>query len=57
MNVELEDDLGYSEYDYKNKTAVNSCNGTYSKTVNRFRSAIDPQVSRDREGNYAPQIV
>lgn len=57
MNVELADDLGYSEYDYKNKTAVNSCNGTYFKTVNRFRSAIEPQVSRDWEGNYASRIV
>lgn len=57
MDAELEDELGYSKYDYKNKQGSNSRNGSYSKTVNSSQGAVELKVPRDREGVYAPEIV
>ena len=57
MDTELEDELGYSKYDYKNKTGSNSRNGSYSKTVSSSQGAIELKVPRDRDGEYEPQIV
>ena len=34
LEAELEDQLGYSKYDYKSKTTDNSRNGRTKKTVN-----------------------
>lgn len=34
MDAELEDEVGYSKYDYRNKQTSNSRNGHYKKTVN-----------------------
>ena len=33
LEAELEDELGYSKYDYKNKSTTNSRNGKGSKKV------------------------
>ena len=57
MEAELDEELGYSKYDYKNKTGTNSRNGSYSKTVSGSQGEIELQVPRDREGEYQPQIV
>ena len=57
MDAELEEELGYSKYDYKNKTGSNSRNGSYPKTVSSSQGEIELQVPRDREGEYQPQIV
>ena len=57
MDAELEDELGYSRYDYKGKKTENSRNGSYKKTVNSSQGAIELSVPRDRNGEYAPQIV
>ena len=57
MDTELEDELGYSKYDYKNKTGSNSRNGRYSKTVRSSQGAIELKIPRDRDGEYEPQIV
>ena len=57
MDAELEDELGYSKYDYKNKQGSNSRNGSYSKTVNSSQGAVELKVPRDREGVYTPEIV
>jgi len=55
---ELESKLGYSKYDYKNKTTENSRNG-YSKK--RLKSDIagefEVNIPRDRNGEYEPQMV
>ena len=40
MDAELEDDLGYSKYDYRNKETDNSRNGTYKKTVSSSQGDI-----------------
>ena len=57
MDAELEDELGYSKYDYKNKQGSNSRNGSYSKTVSSSQGPVELKVPRDREGEYEPEIV
>lgn len=57
MDAELEDELGYSKYDYRNKQTSNSRNGHYKKTVASSQGEIELKVPRDREGAYAPTIV
>jgi transposase-like protein len=57
MDAELEDELGYSRYDYKNKQTGNSRNGSYKKTVDSSQGEIELMVPRDRNGDYEPQIV
>jgi len=57
MDAELEEELGYSRYDYKNKQTDNSRNGSYKKTVSSSQGEIELMVPRDRNGDYEPQIV
>ena len=57
MDAELEDELGYSKYDYRNKQTSNSRNGHYKKTVSSRQGEIELQVPRDRQGEYEPMIV
>lgn len=57
MDAELEDELGYSKYDYKNKQTDNSRNGSYKKTVTSSQGDVELTVPRDRNGEYEPQIV
>ena len=57
MDAELETELGYSKYDYKNKQTGNSRNGRYKKTVASNNGEIEITVPRDRNGEYEPQIV
>ncbi|MCL2060756.1 MAG: IS256 family transposase [Oscillospiraceae bacterium] len=57
MDAELDDELGYSKYDYKNKQTANSRNGRYPKTVTSTQGDIELSVPRDRDGEYEPQVV
>lgn len=57
MDAELEEGLGYSKYNYQQKTTDNSRNGSYPKTVQSSMGTIDLQVPRDRQGEYEPQVV
>jgi len=57
MDAELDDELGYSKYDYKNKQTANSRNGKYKKTVSSSQGEIELSVPRDRNGEYEPQVV
>ena len=57
MDAELDDELGYSRYDYKNKTTDNSRNGRYKKTVTSSNGEIELTVPRDRNGEYEPQVI
>lgn len=57
MDTELEDELGYSKYDYKNKQTDNARNGSYKKTVGSSQGDIELTIPRDRKGEYEPQIV
>lgn len=57
LEAELEEDLGYSKYDYKNKETSNSRNGHSGKTLKSDHGKIDIKVPRDREGQFEPKIV
>jgi len=55
--AELDDELGYSKWDYKNKEGVNSRNGFSKKTIKTSQGAIDLDIPRDRNGEFEPQII
>ena len=57
LEAELEDDLGYSKYDYKNKETDNRRNGYSKKTVTSSMGDIPLDIPRDRDGDFEPQIV
>lgn len=57
LETELDDELGYSRYDYKNKDTDNSRNGYSKKTVTSSVGDIDLDIPRDRNGEFEPQIV
>jgi transposase-like protein len=57
MDAELETELGYSKYDFKNKQTENARNGHYKKTVISSQGDVELAVPRDRNGEYEPQIV
>jgi putative transposase len=57
LEAVLEEDLGYSKYDYKNKETLNSRNGHSGKTLKSDHGKIDIKVPRDREGQFEPKIV
>ena len=57
LEAEMDDHLGYSKYDYKNKETDDSRNGYSSKTVTSSMGSIDLDIPRDRKGEFEPQIV
>lgn len=50
LDAELNSELGYSEYDYKNKQTNNSRNGHSSKIVQGSMGEMELQIPRGREG-------
>ena len=57
LDAELDDELGYSKYDYKNKETDNSRNGHSGKTLRTSFGDVDVSVPRDRKGEFEPQIL
>ena len=57
LDAELEDELGYSRYDYRNKGTDNSRNGHSSKKLRTSFGDVDVSVPRDRKGEFEPQIL
>ena len=57
LDGELDNELGYSKYDYKNKQTSNSRNGYSPKTVQGSMGEVEIQVPRDRDGEFEPQLV
>ena len=57
LEAEMDDHLGYSKYDYKNKETDDSRNGYSPKTVTSSMGTIDLDIPRDRKGDFEPQIV
>ncbi len=57
LDAELDEELGYSKYDYKNKQTSNSRNGYSKKTVQGSLGELEIEVPRDREGEFEPQLV
>lgn len=57
LDAELDSELGYSKYDYKNKQTSNSRNGHSMKTVQGSMGEMELQIPRDRDGEFEPQLV
>ena len=57
LEAELDEELGYSKYDYRNKQTENSRNGYSEKTMRTSLGEMDISVPRNRKGNFDPQIV
>ena len=57
LDAELDDELGYSRYDYKNKETDNSRNGHSSKTLRTSFGDTEISVPRDRKGEFEPQLL
>ena len=57
LDAELDDELGYSKYDYKNKETENSRNGHSSKTLRTSFGDVEVAVPRDRKGEFDPQLL
>ena len=57
LDAELDDELGYSKYDYRNKYTDNSRNGHSKKTLRTSFGGVDVSVPRDRKGEFDPQLL
>nr|WP_206457964.1 IS256 family transposase [Anaerovorax sp. IOR16] len=57
LEGELEDELGYSKYDYRNKETDNSRNGYSSKIMHTNYGDMNVAIPRDRNGEYEPQLI
>jgi len=54
--AELDNELGYSGYDYKNKNTDNSRNGHSEKTLRISYGNVELSVPRDRKSEFEPQL-
>ena len=57
LDGELDDELGYTKYDYRNKETENSRNGHSKKTLKSSFGELDVSIPRDRDGEFEPQMV
>ena len=52
LEAKLDDELGYSRYDYRNKSTDNSRNGHSSKTLRTSFGDVEVSIPRDRKGAF-----
>ena len=57
LDEEMDEELGYSKYDYRNKETDNSRNGHSHKTMHTSYGDMDVAIPRDRNGDYEPQLI
>ena len=57
LDAELDEELGYSKYEYRNKETDNSRNGHSSKTLKTSFGEVEVSVPRDRKGEFEPQLL
>ena len=57
LEGELEEELGYSKYDYRNKETQNSRNGHSRKRLKSSYGEVEIKVPRDRQSEFEPQLV
>lgn len=57
LEAELDEELGYSKYDYRNKDTSNSRNGHSLKTMKTSFGDVEIAVPRDRNSEFEPQLV
>jgi len=57
LESELDEELGYSKYDYKNRETDNYRNGHSKKRMRSSFGDMEIEVPRDRNGEFEPVIV
>jgi len=57
LESELDEELGYSKYDYRNKSTENSRNGHSKKTIKTSFGEAEIDIPRDRSGEFEPQLI
>lgn len=57
LEGELNEELGYSKYDFRNKNTDNSRNGHSEKTLKTSFGDVEIQVPRDRKGELESELV
>ena len=57
LDEELDEELGCSKYDYRNKETDNSRSGHSKKTMHTSYGDMDVSIPRDRNGDYEPQLI
>ena len=57
LDEELDEEPGYSKYDYRNKDTDNSRNGHSQKTMHTSCGDMNVAIPRDRNGEYEPQLI
>lgn len=57
MDAELDDELGYSRHDYRNKDTDNSRNDHSSKTLRTSFGDVEVAVPQDRKGEFEPKVL
>ena len=57
LDEELNEELGYSRYDYRNKETDNSRNGHSRKTMHTSYGDMEIEIPRDRKGEFEPQVI
>ena len=57
LDQEMDEELGYSKYDYRNKETDNSRNGHSQKSMHTRYGDMEIDIPRDRKGEFEPQIV
>ena len=57
LETELDESLGYSKYDYKNKDTANNRTGYSKKNLRTSFGDVEISVPRDRKGEFEPQLV
>ena len=57
LDQEMDEELGYSKYDYRNKETDNSRNGHSQKIMHTSYGDMEIDIPRDRKGEFEQQIV
>ena len=57
LDEELNEELGYSKYDYRNKETTNSRNGHSPKSMHTSYGDMELSIPRDRQGEFEPKLV
>lgn len=57
LEGELDEELGYTRYDYRNKDTDNSRNGYSSKKIHTSYGDTSIEVPRDRKGDFEPKLI
>ena len=57
LDEEMNEELGYSRYDYRNKETDNRRNGYFQKTMHTSYGDMELDIPRDRKGDFEPQVI